>query len=148
MEKDFIITKIERVVMVGKDEYKEQYTSFGHNLKSHELIFHISGHSTVYFDDLVLQTAPNTVRFLPAGETKRYDVLRSERGECIFAAFQTDRPISPCAFVRDVQQSDKIGALMKKLFSLWVGRGEGYYFECMSLLYNIFSIMVFYNYLH
>jgi AraC-like DNA-binding protein len=32
-----------------------------------------------------------------------------------------------------------VGGLFKKLFSVWVGRGEGYYFECLSLLYKIFA---------
>ena len=139
MEEKFIITEIKRVVMVGKDEYPDQTLSFGHTLRSNELIFHFSGYDTVYFDDLVLETKPNTIRFLPKGETDRYDVLRHERGECIDVCFQTDRPISDHAFVIDVLQYEKIGALFKKLFSTWVAKNDGYYFESMSILYRIFS---------
>ena len=139
MEQSFIITKITRVVMVGKDEYPEKMVSFTQALPTNELIFHISGHTTVYFDDLTLETAPNTVRFLPEGRQKRYDVIRHERGECIDICFNCDRPISPSAFVIDVRQSDKIGALFKKLFAVWASRGEGYYFESVSLLYRILA---------
>ena len=83
MEEKFVITELRRVIMVGKDEYNEKLISFGHNIKSNELIFNFSGHSTVYFNDLQLEQYPNTIRFLPKGEVSRYDVLRHERGECI-----------------------------------------------------------------
>ena len=141
MEEIFVITEIERVVMVGKNEYSEPMLSFGHILNHNELIFHFSGQATVFFDDLVLETKPNTIRFLPQGETKRYDVLRHERGECIDVCFSADRPLSSQAFVMNVAQSEKLGALFKKLFSTWVSKKEGYYFESVSLLYRIFAEM-------
>lgn len=139
MEENFIITHIDRAIMVGKDEYPTQVTSFRHRLKSNELIFYFSGHSTVYFDDLILDTKPGTVRFLPKGEPRRYDVVRHENGDCIDVFFQTDRPISPCAFVLDVAHNEKMGVLFKKLFATWVSKSDGYYFESVSLLYKIFA---------
>ena len=141
MEENFVITEIKRVVMVGKNEYSSPMISFGHTVNHNELIFHFSGHATVYFDDLVLETKPNTIRFLPQGKTGRYDVLRHERGECIDVCFSTDRPISLQAFVIDVVHNEKLGALFKKLFSTWVSKKEGYYFESVSLLYRIFAEM-------
>ena len=141
MKEKFVITEIKRIVMVGKNEYSTPMISFGHTLNYNELIFHFSGHATVYFDDLVLETKPNTIRFLPKGETKRYDVLRQERGECIDVCFSADRPLSSQAFVMNVAQSEKLGVLFKKLFSTWVSKKEGYYFESVSLLYRIFAEM-------
>lgn len=139
MEQNFRITEIKRVIMVGKDEYPEKMTSYGHTLNSNELIFHYSGQSTVYFDDLVLPTVPNTIRFLPKGDTRRYDVVRHENGDCIDVFFQTDRPISGCAFNFDSTQNEKLGALFKRLFATWVGKSDGYYFESLSILYQIFA---------
>ena len=141
MEEKFVITEINRIIMVGKEEYHEQITSFNHHLSSNELIFHFSGHATVFFDDLVLETKPNTIRFLPQGETKRYDVFRHERGECIDVCFSADRPLSPKAFVIDVVHNEKLGTLFKKLFATWVSKKEGYYFESVSLLYRILAGM-------
>ena len=115
--------------MVGKNEYPQQMISFGHTVNHNELIFHFSGHTTVFFDDLILETKPNTIRFLPKGETARYDVLRHERGECIDICFDTDRPISPKAFVLSVSQSEKLSALFKRIFATWVSKKDGYYFE-------------------
>ena len=141
MEQNFVITEITRVIMVGKEEYPEQMTSFGHTLNCNELIFHISGHTTIYFNDLILETKPNTVRFLPKGTTQRYDVVRHKSGDCIDVYFQADRPLSPQAFVIDVAHNEKLGALFKKMFSVWVSKKEGYYFESVSLLYRIFAEM-------
>ena len=141
MEEKFVITEIKRVVMVGKNEYSTPMISFGRTLNHNELIFHFSGHATVFFDDLVLETKSNTIRFLPQGETKRYDVLRHELGECIDVCFSADRPLSPQAFVIDVARNEKLGALFKKLFSTWVSKKEGYYFESVSLLYRILAEM-------
>jgi AraC-like DNA-binding protein len=141
MEDKFVITEIKRVVMVGKEEYPEMVTSFGQTINHNDLIFHFSGHATVFFDDLILEPLPNTIRFLPQGETKRYDVLRHERGECIDVYFSADRVISPKAFVMSVSKNEKIGTLFKRLFSTWVSKKDGYYFESVSLLYRIFFEM-------
>ena len=141
MEEKFVITEIKRIVMVGKNEYSEPMISFGDTVSYNELIFHFSGHATVFFDDLILETKPNTIRFLPQGETRRYDVLRHERGECIDVCFSADRPLSPKAFVIDARHNEKLGTLFKKMFSTWVSKKEGYYFESVSLLYRIFAEM-------
>lgn len=139
MEKSFVITEIIRVIMVGKEEYSGRVTSFSHTFSENELIFHFSGDATVYFNDSILKTTPNTVRFLPQGKVSRYDVVRREQGECIDVIFRADRPISDLPFVLSVAQAEKIGALFKKLFSTWVGRHEGYYFKSLSLLYKILA---------
>ena len=139
MEKDFLITKINRVIMVGKDEYTDRMHSFSRSLEYNELIFHFSGHVSVFFDGQILESTPNTIRFLPEGEFSRHDVMIRERSECIDVFFKADRPISDKAFVIKASQSERIAALFKKLFSIWVSKDEGYYFEAMSLLYKIFA---------
>ena len=146
MKERFIITDISRVAMVGKGEYPDVKTSFSPNLRHNELIFHYSGQCTVYFDDLVMEMKPNTIRFLPKGEAKRYDVVRKELGECIFVCFNTDCPISDCAFSVEVSQNEKFSALFKKLFSTWVGKNNGYYFDSVSILYKIFAELQNENY--
>ena len=39
MEQDFVITKIDRVILVGKEEYPDQKITFHGRLNSQELIF-------------------------------------------------------------------------------------------------------------
>ena len=141
MDNSFVITGIKRVILVGKDEYSEQLTSFKHDLESNELIFNISGHSTVHFNGIELENLPGTIRFLPKGPTKQYDVLRHERGECIDVFFDTDMPVSEDAFVKSVAANEKVGNLFKRMFAVWVSKEKGYYFESVSLLYRIFAEM-------
>lgn len=137
MQEDFIITAIDHVISVGPDKYREEKTEFRHTLKSHELIFHFSGTATVYFGDQVLETAPNTIRFLPKGSVSRYTVHRKSHGSCIDIFFQTDRPLSPAAFTATIPEGSQTGLLFQKLFSLWVTKEPGSYFECISILYRI-----------
>lgn len=139
MEKDFLITKIHRIVLVHKSTYEEKHLKFPNKLFSNELIYHFSGEATVYFDKYTLKTLPNSIRFLPCGIVSKYEVERDVCGECIDIFFDTDKPISDLAFVINESQREYIGILFKKLFSIWVGKGGGYYFECMSILYKIFA---------
>lgn len=139
MENKFIITDIQRIIYVSKDEYTEKKTRFGNKLGSNELIFHLSGYATVYFNGKTLETVPGSIRFLPKGETSEYVVDRIEEGECIDIFFHTDRPISSEAFTLNITESDYTRSLFKKAFSIWVAKRDGYYFECISLLYKIFA---------
>ena len=99
------------------------------------------------FNGKVMETEAGTIRFLPKGENREYTVCRKEKGECIDVFFDTDRPISEEAFVFQCTKSDGIGSLFKKLFSVWVVKGEGYYYECISLLYKIFAELQKQNYI-
>ena len=139
MENNFIITGIRRIVLVEKGEYPEKKTCFRTHNKSNELIFQMSGDMTVLFGDVTMEILPNTVRFLPEGDTTRYEVYRREQGDCIDVCFYADRPISSEAFVINVSKTERIQRLFKKIFICWVAKEEGYYHECISLLYSIFS---------
>lgn len=140
MNFDFVITNIHRVIMVGKEEYPEQVTEFkSNNLKHNELIFNLSGSSIVYFNGKELINTAKNVRFLPKGDCFEYRVERIERGECIDVFFDTDVPISDEAFMLDISKRESLEPLFKKIFCAFVAKDEGYKFECISLLYKIFS---------
>lgn len=147
MNRDFVITKIHRVVFVDKNEYPEKTTRFKGGPIANELIFHFSGKATVYFNNEVLQDRPHTLRGLPQGECFRYEVEREEPAACIFVAFDTDRPIAERAFVAEVKNPLQMTTLYKKLFSVWVAKNEGYYYECMALLYLIVAELQKENYI-
>ena len=148
MNNKFSITDINRVILVGKDEYKEKVISFSNNKYCHnELIYHMSGNSFVSFNGQVLETSENTIRFLPAGEIREYTVDRIEQGECIDIVFDTNMPIVDTAFVLKLQQSEKIKSLFKKIFAVWVAKSDGYYFECVSIIYKIFAELQKKNYI-
>ena len=139
MNKKFIITDIKRIVYVGATEYPQKVINFSHNETANELIFHFSGKSTVYFNGVKLRVKEDTIRFLPQGNVNQYEVHKEEYGDCIDICFNTDLPVSDEAFVINMKGNKKIAALFKKAFSVWVAKNDGYYFECISIIYKIFS---------
>ena len=147
MKQDFNISKISRVILVGKNEFPEKLTLFNNDLNCNELILHLSGKTTVKFNGKILNCEKDIIRFLPKGENKEYIVDRKEHGECIDIFFDTDIPISEDAFILKIKNSSVITNLFKKIFSVWVSKKEGYYFECMGLLYKIFAELQKHNYI-
>ncbi len=139
MEKDFIITEIVRVIQVGKEKHPDKISSFSADLKSNELIFQFSGDIKVKFGDWVFNTTRGSVRFLPEGSFGVYEVEKIESSECIDVFFKTDRPLSLEAFVINVTKIEYMESLFKKLFTTWISKNDGYYFECISLLYKILA---------
>ena len=146
MVNNFVVTKIERVAMVGKEEYPQEHIVFGNDITCNELIFHFSGQSTVFYDSVVLQTKANSIRFLPKMKVSRYEVFH-QPGDCILIDFQTDIPVSDVAFTTYSSQNEFIGTLFRKLFLCWSSKREGYYFECLSIIYDIFAQMTNRQYL-
>lgn len=138
MNQNFIVTKIERVALVGIEEYPDDRISFSPDMKCNELIFHFSGNATVFFDEMVLKTKKDTIRFLPKGNVLKYEVFQ-EPGECILIDFQTDTFVSEKAFVIDMPKNESIRLLFQKIFSYWSTKENGYYFNCISLLYKILA---------
>ena len=141
MNNNFVITGISRVVFVGKDEYKEPILRFNSNLKHNELIYYLSGNAEIKFNSIHLKREKDSINFLPKGENDEYIVYNSEKSECIDIFFDTDVPASEVAFIQKIQNNVIVANLFKKIFSVWVAKNDGYYFECISLLYKIFAEM-------
>lgn len=141
IKENFIITEINNIILVDKDEYPEKTTTFHAPLYAYELIYNFSGRSTVYFNDLTLKTTPDSIRFLPKGPYDRYEIHRTEKGDCIDVYFHTNVPISDEAFSFDAKDKPRLAELFKKIFSIWVAKNEEYNFECIALLYKIFAEM-------
>ena len=122
---------------VPSDMYTERVTAFGTYLRTNELILHLSGDAEVLFDGKRLHTTPRSVRFLPAGQMSEYIVKRREKGDCFDICFTTDRPLSQEAFVLPNAGSEKVEALFRRVFTVWVAKREGYRLRAMSLLYEL-----------
>ena len=134
----FIVTSIERIILIGSDEYKENITNFTGKLSSNELIFHLSGKSTIRFNGKVFDIKSDTLRFLPMGENSEYIVDREVHGECIDIFFKSDIELSE-AFIADFSNKNNIRAMFGNIFSVWNSKTNGYYFKCMSMLYEIIA---------
>lgn len=140
MEENLIISKIEKVILVGGEEYREETSKFINNRPYQELTFFLSGRTTVYFNDQVLKTEKNKISYLPDGAQKKYIVERNEKGDCIIIYFKANTLLDENAFVINAK-NENCATLFKKIFSVWVKKDKGYYFECLSLLYKILSEM-------
>lgn len=139
MNENFIITKIDSVIFIKKEELSERDSVITSDLEHNELIFILSGKSTVFFNGLRFDSEGGTVRFLPKGKNKGYKVDTIEPGDGIDIFFDTDVPISEKAFELTYNKHEMIQNLFKKLFSVWVSKNDGYYFESVSILYKIFA---------
>lgn len=138
MKQDFIITKIDRVILYGRSAPKT--TAFTHKyMDNQEVILHLSGQSTARFNGQTFDWGPGVLCYLPKGEVREYIVDRKEFGECIDIFFDTDFPISPEAFSKKIKNDGVMTNHFKKIFALWVAKEEGYFLECLSLLYKIFA---------
>lgn len=148
MNGPFVVTGIRRIIYVGENEYTETVTSFPYSHGSgNELIYHLSGEAAVSFNGQQLYTTTDTIRFLPQGDVWEYVVRRKKPGACIDIVFDTDTPVFSEALVLKIAQSEKIKGMFKKIFSIWVAKNEGYYFECVSILYKIFAELQKKNYM-
>lgn len=141
MEDNVVITRIQKVLMIDRASHPNKTQSYGKVIHYHELIYRLSGEIVVYFGDEILEEKAGTVRFLPQGTTTRYDVVRTENGDCIDVFFETDRPLSERAFVASLHENRNIAAQFRRLFALWVAQEEGYYYEAISILYSILAGM-------
>lgn len=141
MNKDFIVTGIDRIIFVGREEYPQESVSFNHPLYTNELIYYLDGSRTVHFNGTVLEVEKDTIRFMPKGENREYVVTHHEHGDCIDVFFDTNLPIWDETFIIKITNNVTIVNMFKKIFTLWVSKNEGYYFDCLSILYKILAEM-------
>ncbi len=147
MDNSFNITHINKIIFISENEYCEHVLDFSGNENSNELIIHLSGDSTVLYNGERLKCKRGTVRFLPWGKAHVHKVIRNfvpdEDGDvnrgCIDIYFQSDKPVSKKAFAVDFAESKNIIAMFKRAFSLWTAKNEGYYHECLSIVYAVFA---------
>lgn len=146
MNKDCIVTKINSIILFSGSHIDEGFSSFRPFLPYNELIFHLSGDSMITFDDKTYHCEKGTLRYLPKGAHKTYEVRRHQVGDCIDIFFDTDLPLSEEAFFLNMQNSIALQALFKKASSLWLSKSEGYYHKCISILYEIIAELENHNY--
>ncbi len=134
------VTGIHSAIHYRSTEASERHKEYSPALRCHELIFKLSGKAEVEFSGEHMSEKAGSVRFLCAGEHDgRYIVDSTEPGDCIDVYFMCREEMpSPCALA-DFPDSAPLRSLFIKLQKTWVLRSEGYYNECMSLLYAIFA---------
>lgn len=138
---NFYIQAIQMVVYLKPASDEPKKIAFTGPVCTNEIIYHLGGKSTVYFNNTVLSVQPGTVRFLPPGPVNRYIVEREEFGPCIDIHFASNMPLADKAFVIDMKENAKVRDLFEKCYSFWIHKESGYYLRCMSILYQIIAIV-------
>ncbi len=133
----FTITDIEKIILVDKNEYAETTSVFNPNLNSYELIYKLCGNTILNFNSKQYNIEGGTIYILPKGNNNNYSVERKIPGECIDIFFQCDKPLVNKVFVKKVTQNSKIETLFNKSFSVWAAKNQGYYLQCISIIYQI-----------
>lgn len=154
MNTDFIITDISRIIFVDTHEYPEKHSVYDANFKHNELIFHFpvepedSPVSTTLFNEKTEQIYPNSIRFLPRGDNKKYEIFRHRKSNgCIDICFDSDIPPFNELTLISCAKNKKIEELFRRIFIVWNTKNQGYRLECMSLLYKIFAEIQKQNYM-
>ncbi len=128
------ITRIHTINMYeGKPKAKVSYNVC---LPTYELIFNLSGQSIVTFGTKTLDNVQNAVRYLPKGiNYGEYTVDTKEPGVCIDIYFDTSDEMPDTALL--LKNMTEVKPLFLKIYNIWSSKKEGYYSECMSIMYDI-----------
>lgn len=134
----FYITDIWSVIYVNSSSHPSTRLYYRGNIPAYELAYRISGENITTFNKKSLHNLPGVVEFLPKGiKNAEYYVDKISDGECINIFFDTNCPIFDEPFIVDTSLDSQLRMLFTKFYQIWIGRKHGYYFECMSILYQI-----------
>lgn len=130
------ISCIHTVGLFGKENYTLKSRSYNVNLYSYELIFNFSGISEVDFAGSHFIEEANSLRYLPKGKNSgEYTVNRIEPGFCIDVFFDTNDPMPDTALV--FNNIEELKNPFLKIYNIWTAKKPGYYYESMSVFYEI-----------
>lgn len=140
--KGFNIKEISHVDLIKPKETKRKTIHYGNKTSRYELIYKLSGESITHFNKKSYHIKPGMVYILPKSENADYYVERIIPGDCIDIFFDTDIPSGENLFLLDFDENIKILNLFQKIYKLWLTKPNGYYFKCMSAVYEILYEML------
>lgn len=122
---------------------KDSYTKYNvSNCKYYQLLYKLSGEAVITFNNKTITEKVDDIRFTPRpknGNVTHYTALVKEQGESINVGFTTDSPMPEEIFTIKSGNYLEVKELFKKLHKSWYYKRDGYYYECLSLMYSIFA---------
>ncbi len=108
-----------------------------------QLLYKLRGEAVITFNGKAVTEKADNVRFLPAAtafhKAPDYTADVIEEGESINIAFVTSSPL-PCEIlVKDFSKFPAVKEAFQKIERYWYYKRDGYYYKCMSVLYDIFA---------
>ena len=137
-EKDINITGIKKIIYVTGGS-SGTHISYDKELQTNELIFKISGENRTKFGDNNYHLTPGCVYFLPKGKYSCYEVDVITRGDYIDIFLELDRIPENGSAASDYSSNRLVCELFQRMERVWRGKGDGYYYKCMSYLYTLLN---------
>lgn len=140
--KNLNIKEISSVTLIKPKENENRIIHYGNKTRC-QLIYKLSGEVITHFNKKAFHIKPGAVYIIPKSENADYYIERTIPGDCIDIFFDTDVPLGENLFLLDFNENIKIFNLFKKTYKLWLTKYNGYYFKCMSAVYEILYEMLF-----
>ncbi len=127
--------------LIGKP--KGSYLEFKTDRIYHyQLLYKLAGEAVITFDGKQVRERAGDVRFLPNPASfdyaPRYTAEVLEQGESINIGFTSESLLPREILVKTYGNSLALKHLFQKMQKYWYCKHDGYYYKCMSVLYDIF----------
>lgn len=136
--KSLNITEIFSVDLIKPKAGEEKTVHYSKRILKYELIYKLSGEVITHFNEGVFHIKPGNVYILPKMDNARYFIERTVPGDCIDIFFDTDASLGEALIMLNFEEDAKLQGLFQKIYKLWLTKPSGYYFKCMSTIYEIF----------
>lgn len=144
------VLKINSVIEYNDISTKKNIT-YGSILYHNEIIYRLEGECNVFFNKKRYHEEKDSLRIMSAGRiaTNSYFVERIEPySKVIDIFFDTDFPLPNDITVINFQKDHTMRILFEKIQKIWHYKNNGYYQECMSILYKILALIEKRNYVN
>lgn len=145
MFENFSIKEITSVALIEPKASEKRSINYGNKIPRYELIYKLSGEVITHFRKSTYHIKPGTVYIIPKCEDARYHIERTIPGNCIDIFFDTDIEFVKDFVITDFEENAKILNLFEKALKMWLTKPTGYYFNCMSVVYEILYEMLLKN---
>lgn len=139
---NFNIEKIISAALIKPQKNENTVIHYGDKIPRYELVYKISGEVVTHFKGEVFHIRQGMAYIIPKCDNADYYIERTVPGDCIDIFFDTDTELAQKLRIVDFNENTKILVLFQSLYKLWITRPRGYYFKCMSVLYEILYMMI------
>ena len=140
--KSFNIKEISSVALIKPQKNEKNKIYYGDIVPKHELIYKLSGEVVTHFGNNVFRIRAGNVYIIPKCSNANYYIERTVPGDCIDIFFDTDISLGQSLLLLDFNENNKVLNLFQKVYRLWLTKPDGYYFKCMSAVYEILYEML------
>ena len=125
---------------------KGSHTKFRTDSCNHyQLLYKLKGEAVIAFGEKTVREQAGDVRFLPNparfAQPPNYTADVVEEGESINIGFTSESVLPQEILVWRYRNPVRIEQLFRKMQKHWYVKHEGYEYQCLALLYEIFAVM-------